>query len=186
MNWKNTWILVGLAAALFAFITLFERRLQPTGYIPPPPPLFTGFKPSSATTVQIRRGAQFAITLEQTNGAWSYTKPFEYPAASFAVQSFLEALERIVPATHITTREIVARKQTSADFGFDPPPIVLVLEKPGERPIAMRFGARTPAGDQVYVEVDRQPGYSVVNAEILDQKMPRTQHDWRDTALFHW
>src|SRR5512132_382394 len=186
MNWKNTWILVGLAAALCAFIMLFERRLPPTGYAPPPPALFGNFKPTSATTVQIRRGTQFAITLERTNSGWHFTKPFEYPAASFAVQSFLDALERLAPATHISSREIIAHKQTSADFGFDPPPVVIVLERPGETSLAVRFGARTPANDQVYLEVDRRAGYFVVGTEILDAKTPRTQYDWRDTALFHF
>jgi hypothetical protein len=99
------------------------------------------------------------------------------------VTTFLEGLEKLVPITHISASEIRARKQTSADFGFDSPPVVIALER-GEERRELRFGARTPAGDQVYVEVVGQPGYSVVGAEILD-RLPRTRHDWRDAALFH-
>ncbi len=184
MNWKNTWTLVGLAAALFAFIFLFERRLDPTGTATPTPPLFAKFKPTSATSMTLRRGMQFSLTLERTNDGWHFVKPFAYPAADFSVQSFLTALERVVPATHITPREILARKQTGADFGFDSPLIVIALERPGERSQQLRFGARTPAGDQVYVEIVGQPGVFVVGADLLD-RTPLTPHDWRSTALFH-
>ena len=187
MKWKNTWILVGLAVALFAFIFLVERNLNPTGAIEPPQPLFPKFRPSAATSLQLRRGTQLALALEQTNGAWRFVKPVAYPAANFAVQSFLDALERMAPVTHISPREILARKQTAADFGFDPPPVVIALGRNSEQPdLQIRFGARTPAGDQVYVAVGDQPGYFVVSAEILDNKVPRTPHDWRDTALFHF
>src|SRR5688572_26831119 len=181
MNWKNTWILVGLAVALFAFIFLYERRLNPTGTLEPLSPLFTGFKPSSATSIQLRRGNQFALALERTNAAWHFNKP-AYPAAGFAVESFLESLERIVPATYISASELRARKQTSADFGFDTPPVVIALERGNERR-ELRFGARTPAGDQVYVEMVGQPGYAIISSEILD-RLPRTQYDWRNPALF--
>ena len=183
MNWKNTWILVGLALALLAFIFLYERRLNPSGILPPVPELFTSFKPSGATSLQVRRGTQFTLGLERTNRLWHFTKPFTYPAAAFPVQQFLEALERLVPATHISAREIQARQQSPADFGFDAPPIVVTLQKGGERR-ELRFGARTPAGDQIYVEVVGRPGYYVVGADLLD-RVPRTQDDWRDTALFH-
>jgi len=181
MNWKNTWTLVGLAAALFAFIFLFERRLNPTGTVAPVPPLLAKFKPTSATSITLRRGTQFTLVLEKTNDTWQFVKPFAYPAANFAVQNFLTALERTVPATHITPREIISHKQTDADFGFDSPLIVLTMDPGGQR---VSFGARTPAGDQVYVDVGGQPGHFIVGADLLD-KMPLTPHDWRNTALFH-
>jgi hypothetical protein len=103
--------------------------------------------------------------------------------AGFAVETFLEGLDRLNPVTHISASEIRARKQTSADFGFDAPPVVISLER-GDQRRELRFGARTPAGDQVYVEVVGQPGYAEVGSEILE-RLPRTQHDWRDTGLFH-
>lgn len=187
MKWKNTWILVGLAAAVFAFIVLVERNLSSTGATVPPLPLFPKFKPATASSLQIRRGTQLALALERTNGTWRFTKPVAYPAANFAVQSFLETLERMVPMTHISPREILARKQTAADFGFDPPPVVVALGRSSDQPdLQIRFGARTAAGDQVYVAVGDQPGYFVVSADVLDNKVPRTPHDWRDTALFHF
>ena len=182
MKWKNTWLLVGAAALLFAFIFLFERRLKPSGYVEPVAPLFTTFKPAAATGLTLRRGTEFTVTLERTNDAWRYRRPFPYAAADFAVQSFLETLEQVVPATRITPREMLARKQSAANFGFDAPPIALSLERAGER-VDLKFGARTPSGDQVYVQVGSDPSVFVVGSELLD-KVPRTPNDWRHPALF--
>jgi hypothetical protein len=185
VNWKNTWILVGLATALFAFIVLFERRIPSSRYVEAPKALLANLKPGGVTTIQLRRGNQPALTLERTNGGWQFTKPFQYPAASFTVQTFLETLEKVIPSTHITMREISARKQTPADFGFDPPPVVLSLGS-GEHRRELKIGGRTTTGDQIYVEVVGTPGYFVVSAELLDRMLPRTLHDWRDTALFRF
>lgn len=185
MNWKNTWILVGLASALFAFIMLFERHMKGSGHVEPPRPLFAEFNPRSATMLQLRRGTQPALTLERTDGAWHFTKPFAYPAASFTVQTFLERLERIVPATHISTRELSARKQTPADFGFDPAPVVLTISTESGRR-ELQIGSRTTAGDQVYVQLVGSPGYYVVGADLLDGMLPRSANEWRDTALFRF
>lgn len=182
MKWKNTWILVGCAAVLFAFIYLFERRLQPSGMVEPAAPLITGFKPTTATGLTLRRGTDFSLTLQRTNEAWLYLKPFTYPAADFAVQNFLETLENVVPATRITPREILSRKQTAANFGFDAPPIAIALER-GNARFDLKFGSRTPAGDQVYVQVGSDPSVFVVSSDLLD-RVPRTPNDWRHTALF--
>jgi hypothetical protein len=184
MSWKNTWILVGVAVALFGFIFLYERQLNPSGVARRVPALFEGFKPTTATSIQLRRGNQFALALEKTNDAWHFTRPIAYPAAGFAVTTFLESLEKLIPVAYISASEIRARKQSSADFGFDAPPVVIAVER-GEQRRELRFGSRTPAGDQVYVEIVGQPGYSVVGSEIID-RLPRGQHDWRDTALFHF
>ncbi len=182
MNWRNTWLLVGIAAALFAFIVLYERRVTTSDTVAPPRTMLPEFKAAGASALQLRRGTQFVIALDRTNGAWRYNKPFNYPAASLAVQGFLEGLEQVLPSTYITPAEILARKQTSANFGFDAPVIVISVQEGGGRH-ELRFGARTPAGDQVYLEVSGRPGIYVVNATILDG-LPRTPHDWRDTALF--
>jgi hypothetical protein len=183
MKWKNTWILVGLAAALFAFIFLFERSIPISGSVPPAKPLFVQFKPTTATSMTLRRGNEFLpLSLERTNDSWRYLKPFTYPAAYFAVQNFLETLERVVPSAYITPREILSRKQSSADFGFDAPLIAIALER-GEERLDVRFGARTPAGDQVYVQIGSDPSIFVVNADLLD-RIPRTPNDWRNAALF--
>lgn len=182
MKWKNTWILVGCALGLFAFIFLFERRLQPSGMVAPVAPLFSGFKPTAATGLSLRRGTDFSLSLQRTNEVWQYRKPFPYPAADFAVKAFLETLEQVVPSTRITPREILSRKQTAANFGFDAPPIAISLERGGER-FDLKFGSRTPAGDQVYVQVGSDPSVFVVGSDLLD-RVPRTPNDWRHAALF--
>ncbi len=182
MNWRNTWLLVGIAAALLAFIFLYERHLPNGAANSAPPALLADFQSRSAKSLQLRHGTKFVIALEKNNGAWRYTRPFSYPAASLKLEGFLQVLEDVLQGPHITPQEIVARKQSRADFGFDAPAIAISLES-ANGPHALRFGARTPSGDQIYLEVDGKPGIYVVSTAILD-RLPRTQNDWRDTALF--
>lgn len=184
MNWRTTWLLVGIAAALFAFIVLFERRLTTSDAPVAPQAILSGFKASDAKSVQIRRGTQFVIALEKTNGTWRYVKPFSYPASALAVEAFLTTLEQVVPSTYISPQDMNARKQTGADFGFDVPAIVVTVETQDGRE-EMRFGARTPSTEQVYADVAGKTGIYVVNAAVLE-RIPRTQHDWRETALIHF
>jgi hypothetical protein len=181
MNWRTTWLLVGIAAALFAFIALFERRLATSDATPAPQVVLGGFKASEAKFLQVRRGTQFLIALEKTNGAWRYVKPFAYPASKLALENFLQTLEDVVPSTYISHQDMTARKQTVADFGFDAPAIVITIETASGRE-ELRFGARTPSTEQVYLDVVGKTGIYVVPAAVLD-RIPRTQHDWRDTAL---
>ncbi|HMJ91976.1 MAG TPA: DUF4340 domain-containing protein [Candidatus Acidoferrum sp.] len=182
MNWRGTWLLVGIATALFAFIFLFEQHL-PTGEASSgPQAILADFKAGSARTLQVRYGTKFVVALERTNDAWRYVKPFTYSAATLKVESFLRGLDDVLPSAYITPQEIVARKQTRADFGFDAPAIHVSLES-ANGPHALQFGARTPAGDQIYLQVDGKPGIYVVSTAILD-RLPRTQNDWRETSLF--
>lgn len=182
MNWRHTWLLVGIAAALFAFIFLYERHLTTSDTVAAPMKLLTLADVDQTTALQVRRGTQMVISLERTNQQWAYVKPFNYRAATLAVDAFLETLARVVPTTYITAQEILARKQTEADFGLDTPQTVVSLQSAsGSQKI--QFGGRTPAQDQVYTQVIGKPGVYVVPAGILD-RLPRTQHDWRDTAVF--
>jgi len=184
MNWRNTWLLVGIAAVLFAFIVLFERRITTAGTSAGPQPVLSDFKAAGATEITVHQGNQFVITLVRTNGAWRYTHPFSYPASSLAVQAVLDMLDQVIPSTFITPDEIVARKQTSADFGFDTPATVVSLRRqPDAAPLLLQFGAHTPSRDQVYLQVGSRPGIYVVNAAVVD-RLPRSPNDWRDTALF--
>jgi hypothetical protein len=182
MNWRNTWLLVGIALVLFGFIFFYEQHVPIVDRIAKPQPLLPEFRPSSVSALQLTRGTTFTIALEQTNGSWRYSRPFSYPAADVAVKSFLEMIAEVVPTTYITPAEMVARKQTSAHFGFDSPAISITLRSGNERH-DIRIGARTPAGDQFYAEVLGAPGIYVIGSAVFD-RLPQTPHQWRETALF--
>jgi hypothetical protein len=180
MNWKPTWILVGLAAALFAFIVLFERH---TGSATLPPPRLISFKPHEVTNIQVRLTNQLLLTVGRARESepWIMADPVRYPAQPVAIEGLLQALEREVPQTEITPQDLKAGKRSIAEFGLDVPRATLTFQHNGQRTEVM-FGARTPVGHAVYAQVMDQPGVYILNGELAD-RVPRTHHDWRDTRL---
>ena len=180
MNSKSTWILLGLATGLFAFIFLFERRLPTTDT--PPARLFS-FKAGQITNIQLRVTNHLMLRVERARAGamWNYSFPISYPAKVPAVEWLIQSLEEAVPLTLIPKRELDATKRTIAEFGLDVPQATLTLQHGGERTELM-FGAKTPVGDGVYVQVLNEPDIYVLPAEIAS-RLPRSFQDWRDIGL---
>jgi hypothetical protein len=181
MHWKPTWILLGTAAAVFAFIVWFERRL-PDRHAPPPR-LFA-FRPAEVTNVQVRLTNQLILNVARpaTGGLWSLSFPIAYLAQTHAVEWLVQSLAEVVPHTEISPQELKAGQRTIAEFGLDVPQATLTLHHNGQRTEVM-FGTQTPVGDGVYAQVLNQSPIYVLHAELVE-RLPRTYHDWRDTALF--
>lgn len=180
MNWKSTWILTGLAAALFAFILLVERHAVTTDA---PPARLLSFRANQITNIQIRLTNQLMLRVERARAGalWNYSFPITYPAKVHAIEWLIQTLEETVPLTHIPKQELDASKRTIAEFGLDVPQATLTFQHNGERTEIM-FGARTPVGDGVYVQVLNQPDVYVLDAELV-KRLPRSFQDWRDLGL---
>lgn len=181
MNWKSTWILIGLAGALFAFILFVEQHATTTDA---PPTRLLEFKAAQVTNIQIRLTNQLVLRVERPRAGalWNYSFPIAYPAKVHAIEWLIQSLEEAVPFTHIPKQELEASKRTIAEFGLDVPQATLTLQHNGERTELM-FGAKTPVGDGVYVQVMNQPDIYVLDAEFVN-RMPRSYQDWRDRGLF--
>ena len=180
MNWKSTWILVGLATGLFAFIFLFERGLPTTDA--PPARLFS-FKASQITNIQLRVTNHLMLRVERARAGamWNYTFPISYPAKVAAVEWLIQSLEEIVPLLQISKEELGSAKRTVAEFGLDVPQATLTLHHGGQRTELM-FGAKTPIGDGVYVQVLNEPDIYVLPVDVTS-RLPRSFQDWRDISL---
>jgi hypothetical protein len=176
MSSKTTWLWTMAAAALFAFIFLFEHfRPHPaTGPVYLLPELST----EVIKTVQIRPAGQLEIRLDLTNGDWQLTEPVAYAAQSTNVQNFLEALQRLTIAHKISEAELRLDPKADESYGIDPPQLSLILNS--GRPVY--FGHRTSPGDQVFVRVPGIEGVAIVDAEVLDY-FPQNGNSWRDTTL---
>jgi len=180
MNWKSTWILLGLCVVL-ALVVLFDRRTPDANR--PPPRLFT-FRVNAVTNIQLRLTNQLLLRVERAraDAPWNMTVPLSYPAQPFKIEWLLQALEQTVPQTEISPEELKAGKRTVAEFGLDIPHATLTLLHDGQRTEVM-FGARTPVGDGVYAQVLNLPDIYVLNSELAS-RLPKTHHDWRANSLF--
>src|SRR5262245_1885138 len=181
MKWKTTWLLLGLAAVLFGFILLIERRIPDVNL---PPARLVTFQANDVTNIQLRLTNQLALRVERSRAdtPWQLTVPIVYPAQPFAIEWLIQALEQVVPQTEISPAELKASRRTIAEFGLDIPQATLTLQHNGQR-TEIYYGSKTPVGDGVYVQVLNQPGIYVIGSELVD-RLPRSHNDWRDTALF--
>lgn len=181
-RWRTIWILFGLAAVLFAFIMLVERRRPGQPGAQPPARLFA-FKAAEVTNIALRLTNQLLLQVARSNAAapWSLTLPIDYPAQPHAIEWTLAQLENLVPRTRITQEEIISSKRTLAEYGLDLPAATLTIQFQGQRK-EINFGRRTPVGEEVYCSVLHEPGVFTAPAELLD-RLPRAANDWRDTTL---
>ena len=162
-------MLVGFAAVLFAFIVLVERQSQPTYAQGQPPARLFSFKAAEVTNVQLRITNQLALRADRDplGDSWSLTLPIVYPAQGPAIDWLLRTMEELAPTTFISQNEMAAGHRTLADFGLDVPPATVTLMHGGMRS-EIAFGAKTPIGDQVYLQLPDRPGVHLVPVELFD------------------
>jgi hypothetical protein len=182
MNPRNTWFWLLAAAGLFAVIFCLERFLPkpPTG----PQKVLPGLNAAAVASLQIQPAGQRTIRAERTNGGWQLTEPIVYPAPSTNIESLLSALEQLTTAAYITPAELKHHPQANQEYGFDPPQASLVLDQRDSQS-RIWVGHLTMPGDQLYVQVVGNEGIHVVDAGLL-KLIPRTDKDWRETALVDW
>ena len=180
MNWKSTWLLLALAAVLFAFIYVVERHTGATSTVQPPQHLVP-LKPAEVTILQLRRTNQLILRVEKTNENWNLTVPLFYPAQNFAVENVLKVIADMTSEAYLSGPELAGSGKTIAEFGLDVPAATLTLQHGGRR-TEILFGSKTATGDQVYVQLLSSRGIYVVNADLFDL-LPRSSSGWRDTTL---
>ena len=177
MNSSQTKWLVGLAAALFAFIALVELR-RPAG--PPPSPaaiqLVPGLRPAAVTRVEFTQSNN-TVRAELEGAQWRLTAPLTYPGNSQLIRALLDFCASRRPQFIIPA----AQAKSPADFGLDPPQATVRFHQ-GGTPIELRIGARTPVNHQFYLQVAGSGDVGVADANLLEY-LPQTAGFWRDLRL---
>ncbi|HEY5043298.1 MAG TPA: DUF4340 domain-containing protein [Verrucomicrobiae bacterium] len=179
MKTKTTALWFVFAAALAAFIWLYETKLQPA------PPVHTallaGLRAADVTAIQIIPAGGWEISAVRTNGVWQLEKPLAYPAQAAAIQALLASLEQLSPILRLTAAEMQGRKNADSEFGFENPQFKLDLTA-GDQNWYLTVGNLTAPGDGVYVRVGGEAGAYVTDTDWL-RLLPREATAWRDTGL---
>src|SRR4051812_8962418 len=133
MNWKRTWIMLGIAGALFAFIFLVERHTPGTGAgRPAATARLLDIKPVEVTSFQLRRTNQFLFKAERTNENWNLTSPILYPAQGNSIDRLLDVLAELRSYNKISIKELAEQKRSISEFGLDVPAATVVLGGAGK------------------------------------------------------
>jgi hypothetical protein len=179
MNPRNSWILVVLAAGLFAYIYFVERRQ------PPPPPvltrIWTGTNVGDVTEVKIDLGNNQNIRLEQTNGVWQMTEPVIYAAQGRAVQHFLEALAQLTPR-RLSAKDLQGHTDIAADYGFDEPSRTVLVQQGEDNKFLLRLGKTTAPGDEIYGQIAGSDDVYIISTDFL-KYFPKDTDDWRERGF---
>lgn len=181
MNPKNTWTLVALAAALFAFIFFFERHLDRNSDAEKKShQLLADFRASAVSRIEIKDDRR-SLVADRTNDVWQLTSPVGYPASQGRIAAMLQVCEKLAWTSAIGPRELAEQPRGLADFGLQPPQATLIFTQDKQR-YELRVGAKTPVAGQLYVQLDGRNEVYLVDGALFD-KLPANVDDWRDRSL---
>ncbi|HVU07534.1 MAG TPA: DUF4340 domain-containing protein [Verrucomicrobiae bacterium] len=179
MNSKTTGIWLVIAIVLLAFIFIYERHWDKPAKVSEN--ILPGLQPADVTGVQIIPAGALEIRADRANGHWLLSKPIVYPAQATAVETLLDALQKLAPANKISAAELRQHKGSEAEYGFENPPISLVINA-GDQSWQLKIGNKTAPGDQFFLRVVGVDGAFIVDAGLL-KLIPLAVNDWRDTSV---
>ena len=163
---------MSLAALAVAYTLIFEvDRKAPT---PEMPEFLPDFSERDITGISIAYNGTNALKLVRLPERWQLVAPVHYPASPLGPMSLLDRIGKLRPLGH--------RDLDSAEFGFNPPRVVIRLDS--ENPVELQLGDLSPLNDKVYARVPGRSGIFILSKDILDV-LPPTPHFWRDSGLFH-
>ncbi len=179
MNPKNTWMLVVLAAGLFAFIYFFERHVQPVA--PEAAHVLPGLDTNAVSAIEIQPRGLFPIRVERNSNGWQLTKPIIYPVRGAAVDAFVDSLARLSPQRRISAGELQNNRKVNQDYGFENPQTTILLQQ-GEDEFRIELGNFTALSDGIYAQLDGSASIDIISAAFAGT-VPTNAGLWRDTSF---
>ena len=120
-----------------------------------------------ATALRVRCGDSPWTELSCTSGEWRITEPFSASADKIAVMRLLDALAFSPVTDSMSYAELEHLGRRREDFGLCPPRVT--VETSGANGVErFSFGAMTPAGDSVYVEIDGEGAVYLVGTNVFN------------------
>ena len=188
MRTKVTLFLLFLNAALFAFI--YYAKLGPDNK-PTDKNLVLGPETANIQSLEIATaGATTPIKIERTNETWSLSSPLQWPANEFAVSRIISELQQLHPYATFSITELTQTGQTLADFGLEKPPLTVTFTPapaapgtPAPKPVSLKIGDPTKAGNRLYILSPDGKNVHVVNRSLAESLALHLE-DLRADTLF--
>jgi hypothetical protein len=184
MNWKPTWVLLVMAAAMLVFIVLVEHPLRRQRDQQASRLVLPGLDPALVTNIEIHPWGQAivqAVRQSDTNHSWRLVRPVSYPAHNQLFAALLEALTKLEWVDRISEKELNDRPNAQEEFGFTKPLFTLLLQGSGPDR-RLEVGALGAFNDQVSLQVVGNTAIYQTAADIL-HLLPLDQRIWRDQSL---
>ena len=184
MNWRSTWVLLTLAAALLAFILFVERPLEEERARQASRFILPGLNAAAVSEVDLTPWGQKKISAERSGAGghdWRLTEPLSYPASAEPIEALLKALAGLQWQDRINAAELLHRPDAADKYGFSRPQYSIELQTAdGERHLSV--GATSALGDQLFMQVVGSYDIYLVSVELTNL-IPRNKDFWRDRAV---
>jgi len=188
MRTKVTLFLILLNAALFSFIYFGNFRIDPKLA---DKNLVLGPETANIQSLEISTvGAASPIKIERTGETWGLTSPLQWPANDFAVTRIVSELQQLHPFNTFTVTELSQTGQTLADYGLEKPALTVTFTPasaapgaPAPKPVTLKIGNPTKAGNRLYVLSPDEKSVHVVNRSLAESLALRLE-DLRADTLF--
>lgn len=152
--WVTTLVLVGIAAALAAYIFLVEAKREPPpeqqeGTSPTPAPLWA-LKADDLIEITVARGEQ-TTTVVRSDGEWLVTAPEESEADGARVDGVA------FQVVNMESTRALADVGDLADFGLEEPEIRVTLVLSDATTVNLAIGDENPRHTARYVQKEGDP-----------------------------
>jgi Domain of unknown function (DUF4340) len=175
MNYRTTIILLGLVAAVGAYVIYTNNRpTSSTELQQINPTKLVDFPSSEVKKVVIAPVGGRRLVLERTpqtgsppvvgpaTSDWKISEPIDAPADSMKVSDLIDAI------TAATSTAQVSGATGSADYGLDNPQFIVAVDTP-QKTVTIDIGRLEKAGNELYVQVEGQDAVQVIDGDILDK-----------------
>ena len=164
--WVTTLVLVGIAAALAAYIFLVEAKREPppepgAEALPTPAPLWE-FGADDVTGITVTKGEQ-TTAVERGDGGWRVTAPEEGEADSARLDGLALAV------TEMRFTRTIADVSNLADFGLAEPEVQVTLVLSDGTAIGLLVGLENPRSTARYVQKAGDPLVYLVTRHSVDE-----------------
>ncbi|MBI5396033.1 MAG: DUF4340 domain-containing protein [Verrucomicrobia bacterium] len=184
MKPKTTLILLGITAAVFAFIWFQERHWETTDQKAGRAKRVFDLKSGDVTNLVMQVATTNytgRIVLAKEKDKWWMREPLAVRASGSEANRITSGLESLDRQDAITPQQLKEKGGKLSDYGLDKPQVEFTfLQK--NQPTTIKLGKPAPVGNSVYIQVSGNKDILVVGKELLTD-LDRKLDDLRERTL---
>ena len=174
---KSLLVMLGVAAALGAYIYFVEMKRDPAGTAEKKDKVFT-VEAGKIEELEIRAASGEATTLKKQGDNWQIVSPAGLDVDPTEVTSVVASLETL------ELQSTLAENPSSvAQYELEPPRLSVGFRAAGDPGMRrLLIGKKTPTGGDLYARVEGQPKVFLISA-YLEESLNKTPFSFRDKTV---
>ncbi len=174
MGKRGLAILAITVVLLLLFIWFYERKLPSTDELEEKKNLILDLKAEDIDSIKLTKGKEFIQINKIKKGEdekWMITKPLDYPASGWEVDSFINNI--------VNMRKIREVELSRGEIGIEERNITITISSKDGTQATIRFGKKVPGGG-IFVEVN---GRKYAVEDTLSGDLEKDLKEWRSKDI---